>query len=331
MKALNCYIEIGEQIRMDFATSVEIEKSFRTFTDTCTITIPRNIKVTQQGQGIKGGIKQYVKQGSRVRVALGYDNDLQTEFEGFVSRINPDIPMVIYCEDYMDHLKRTNINHSFKNTTLPAVIAYLVGEYHKDPARPRINYQVTSTTSLGSFVVENATTVKVLEKLKEYGFYSFFRGDTLYCGYPSEFATGKRQTYYFDRNIISNDLEYKLREDQQVKVKAISHFLDGSKKEVEVGEDGGDHRTLNFFNVAAADLKSVAQEELKKFTDPGYRGSFTSFGQPTVEPGDTVELKDPEYPERDNESYQADSVKITWGTNPAGYRRTITPGYKLKN
>lgn len=326
MYVLTSHIEIGEQIKIDFVTQVDIVSSWKNFTDTAEITIPRNITVTETGKGIKKGIKNYLKQGDPIKIQLGYDGNLKDEFVGFVARIKPDVPMVIMCEDYMYQLKRVTVSGSFEAISLQDLVKYIVAEYHKSN-RPAINYEVTSTTSIGSIVFENVSIVKVLEDLKTRGFYSFFRGNTLYVGFQSDFGIGQRFNFDFQKNIISNSLEYRLTEDLRVKVKATSHAPDGKKISVEVGDSDGDTRTLNYYNLSEAELKKHAEEDLKRMKRTGYMGGFTSFGRPFVQHGDICAIVDAEYTERDDEAYQADSVKVSFGMG--GYRRTIELGYKV--
>ncbi|MCG9911842.1 MAG: hypothetical protein MH137_11125 [Flavobacteriales bacterium] len=326
MYVLSSHIEIGQQLKFDFVTQVKIVSGWKQFTDVAEITIPRNVTVADTGAGIKRGIKNYIKQGDRVLIQLGYDGNLKTEFEGFVSRVKPDIPMVIMCEDYMYHLKRVKVSKSFESVTLNDLVKYLVAEYHKTD-RPRIEYEVTATTSIGSIVMEDVSIIKVLQELQVRGFYSFFRSNKLFVGFQSDFGIGTRHNFGFQTNIISNNLEYRLTDDLRFKVKATSHKPDGKKITVEVGDADGDQRTLQYYNLSQAELKKHAEEDLKRMKRGGYLGSFTTFGIPFVQHGDLCHLTDNDYTERTNETYQADTITTAFGMQ--GFRRTIELGYPV--
>ena len=334
MYVLASHITIGEQLKLDFVTEVVINSSWQTFTDTAEITIPRKVWVTDKNSsgGVKKGIRQYIKPGDKVVIELGYGDEKHVEFEGYVAGIKPDAPLVITCEDCMYHLKRVSVTKSWKTVKLKELVGYLVDEYNKarDPGiRPEIKFEASAETEVGGFVAEKKTIAQVLESLKEFGISSFFRGNTLHVGYQSEFAKGKRYRFDFQENIVSDDLEYRMTEDVKVKIQAISNMPNGQKKTVEAGDPDGEIQSLNFYNISESDLKKKADEALKNIKRDGYKGSFTTFGLQPVRHGDTVELVDNEYTERSNQVYEVDTVKTSFGMG--GFRRTLTPGYRLKS
>jgi hypothetical protein len=61
-----------------------------------------------------------------VKVTLSYLGlEEHVEFEGYVRRVLPNFPYGIECEDSVYFLRRTNLNKSWKDTTLKAIIKYL--------------------------------------------------------------------------------------------------------------------------------------------------------------------------------------------------------------
>lgn len=320
---LSSHIEFGSQIKLDFVTEVSIESSWRLFTDTAEIQIPRNIRIA----GDPDGIKKYIKQGDRVLIQLGYDGNLVNEFEGFVNRISPKIPLTIFCEDYMYHLKRVSFTNSWKQVTLQDLVAYLVNHYNAS-GRPRIEFECEQTSVIGSFVFEETTILKALEVLKDtVGFVSFFRGNKLFVGFPYKLnGQSRSEKYHFQKNVVTDDLEYRLAEDLRIKLKATSHQPNGQKITVDVGDPDGEERTYTAYKMDKESLKAKAESELELYKRTGYRGSLTGFGIPFVQHGDSVTIIDNEFPEREGR-YVIDKTIVKFGTG--GFRRTVEIGKQL--
>jgi hypothetical protein len=74
-------------------------------------------------------------------------------------------------------------------------------------------------------------------------------------------------------------------------------------------------------------LKIWGEQELKKQSFVGYKGSFIAFGYPYVRHGDHINLIDPKYPERDG-IYKVKRVIYTGGSNK-GLRQEIFLDWKF--
>lgn len=119
--------------------------------------------------------------------------------------------------------------------------------------------------------------------------------------------------FHFQRNIVSHSLEYLSRDDRKIKVKAISLLSGNRKLEKELGDPDGETHTLHYFGIESeAEIKRLAENDLEKMTVEGYKGGFTAFGTPFVRHGDTVEIRDDEYPERVGR-YFTDATRTTFG------------------
>ncbi len=175
--------------------------------------------------------------------------------------------------------------------------------------------------NLGKFRIETPTTsAKVLEAIRDtYGLYSRFLPDgTLSVGFPydvEQVATAGAPVLEFGRNIIDDtNLFFQREEDQLVKLLAVSIFSDNSKIEVEVGDPNGEQRTLYVYEVPATDLRTYATNQLSRFKYKGYTGSLTLFAEPKVTVGEAVEIRNPEFPEKDG-FYLVRSVTTRFGAN----------------
>src|SRR5690606_13393849 len=100
-------------------------------------------------------------------IQLGYNGELQTEFEGYVTAIRPTIPVEVHCEDEAWKLKQTTVNKSWKQTTLKEVVTYIL---------PDADVSEVQDVTLKPFVIKDISAYKALEKLKEvYGLTAYFR------------------------------------------------------------------------------------------------------------------------------------------------------------
>lgn len=297
-------------LEFDFVHNLEIEKSRKTLTNTCKITLPRKIKV------LNGDINEILKRGSKVVVKLGYAPDLRTEFTGYIARIDAKIPFVVYCEDEMWQLKQNSFTKAYKKVKLKELISYVY------PGKSRV-----ADLELGGFVIKQQSTAQVLEALKKFGLQCYFDADgVLIADFAGSLAAKPVEVRYdFNANIIDNDLEYRRKEDIRIRVKGISKQPDGKKIEVFFGDTDGDERTLNFVNLSREQLVKILEKELEKLKQDGFKNGFTAFGLPYAEPGNIAVLTDPEYAER-NGSYLIEAVTVSSGE---GFRRKITLERKL--
>ncbi|WP_338813658.1 hypothetical protein V9L05_20000 [Bernardetia sp. Wsw4-3y2] len=311
MKQLTSYIQIGN-FEFDFINEVQIESSWDSLTDTCTITIPK--KLQWKGKDVVQGANAIFQIGSVVRVFLGYDYAFELVFEGFLTRIEPKRPLKLYCEDAMWNLKQTEVKGlSQRNATVKS----LLSDYYKGELK-------TFEADLGKFRIQNATLANVFEELdKNYSLKTFFRNGVLHVGTPYLLTADDRKKHSFDfeKNIIDSDLEYKRKDEVKIKVKAISiSSKDNSKIEVTKGDTEGELRTINKVDLSKAQLEEEAIRQIDLLKYEGFRGSFESFGEPFVRFCDIVELTDPNIQERNGE-YFVKSVSYSFGMN--GYRQNV--------
>ena len=139
---------------------------------------------------------------------------------------------------------------------------------------------------------------------------------------------GETVKYRLRYNVIKDDeLKYQLAEDVRLKVKAVCYYKDGTKIEGEIGEEGGETKTLYYYDVKdAGELKALAREELERYRFDGYRGRIETFLAPYALPGMVAQLDDPVYRERGG-NYYIESTEVTFGTG--GARRKIEIGIKV--
>jgi len=307
MIIVSIYITIGNLI-FKYANSIKVDSSWMNMTDTCNITLPRKLSLSKTGQPLF----DLIKPGQIVKVQIGYDNLLEDVFQGYVTRVMPTIPLQIEAEDSMYLLKKERFIFSLKSANLIDILKQIwKGDIDAFDAE------------LGSFRAE-ATGVKILEKIRDsYGLRSFFRGEKLVCGKPYEVENRSNFTFNYEK-LQERSLEYINAEDVKLRVKAISILPNNTRIEEIIGDEDGDERTLNFYNItSASQLKKLAEAELGRLKYSGYRGSFKTFGSKVIKHGDIVGI----FGDTNNDvagTYYVDRVVSTVANN--GYKQEVHLG-----
>lgn len=325
---LTCKILIDNKYSFNFANSIEIVSTWQTLGDTCTLLLPSKGVLITEGANINTqtefSFEQRFKVGMSVKVWIGYDNENELKFSGFIREIKPKNPFELICEDAVFNLKRSEpISTNFEGT-LKSLLSFVAPTAIISDSIPDVQ--------ISNFIINKATPAEVLGKLKEsYGLCAYYRGDVLFVGLPyTEFNSVEPVEYTFqeDVHIDSDNLTYKRIEDIKIKVKAISFQKDNSKIEIEVGDANGELRTLHTSGETdKSKLEAWAKSQLDRLKYEGYSGSFDVFGLKTVEHSASVSIVDERYKERSGQIYVVDKVTTNWGVN--GFKQNIEIGKKL--
>lgn len=316
MYRLTSKIEISGTKRweLESVTEVEITLDTEQLTDTCKITLPKRLKW-------EGEEETPVHRGDAVKVWLGYDGELQPVFTGYVRDVGFKTPIVLTCEDEMMKLKQLPaVKKAYKSVTIEELL--------KDQGLP-YSIKVMGEQSLGQYRVTADTVASLLGHLRENGIRSFFRYENgepvLYCGVLFDKDDKATQVFATGLNIISDQsLEQQQAENIRLRVKAISLMPNNKKIKVEVGDADGEHRTLHTYNKTESELKSWAEQEIKRLKRDGLKGSFTTFGAKLVDKLTAIGIK------IDGEKkgvYQVAKNVIKYGTG--GFRQEITLGSRI--
>lgn len=299
---------------LDFVTAVEITRDTEKLTAEAKITLPKKMKWD-------GSAEIPVHRGDSVRISLGYDDNLQLAFVGWVRDVGFKTPVVITCEDDMFKLKQMPaVKKAYRSVTLETLL--------KDQGiTHRLN--IMGEQSLGAYRVTADTVASLLGKLSEQGVRSFFRNEdgepVLYCGVLFERDSTPAQVFKTGLNIISDQsLQQQKAENMRLRVKAVSLMPNNKKIKVEVGDSDGEHRTLHTYNKTESELKAWAQQEIKRLKRDGLTGSFTTFGYKLVDPLDAIGLI---IDGTKMGVYQVKKVVIKYGDG--GFRQEITLGLRV--
>jgi len=307
--------DTGTSIVFDHISKAEIKQSVKELGDTATVVIPR-----QYGKIKSKAVLDHIKAGDKVKLELGYNGELFTEFTGYLREIGSGYPLTLQVDDELYPLRKNSWNESWKSITLKDLLTKIAEGYKIEC--PDVN--------LGAFQIDNASTLVVLRELKrQYGFYSLLKDGVLHCQFAYDVrGVGNIYTYNVQKNVKKTNLQYTRKEDNEMQITAISTMQGGNKITVKVGSKDKDasQRTLNFYNKSKSELQELAQKELDRLVFDGFTGTITGFGYPRVCAGDTLKIIDAKEPERDG-SYLVEEACINYGN--AYYERVCRLSYKV--
>lgn len=368
-----------------FVNEIEINSSWQNLTDTCKIVMPKKVYVADEngkrvnwlGQSAIGSdtTVPLMLRGDKITIELGYNYptvnnpeviETNVLFDGFITRINPRLPIEIHCEDRMYQLKQLKLNNKVYSNKLYSVQDMIQEMLLQFPQTKDIKLitgssigQKIETNINDEFRTQDDTIASVLERLrKEARLNSYFRGNELRCSGIVYFPADREvKRFSFQKNIISDDLEFRRVEDIKLgakcysvnKTDTFSTNVNKSNKtkrkrlETFVGQKDGELRTLfiNDVNITAAKyynvttptdaqmitiLQILGERELRKFYYTGFFGKFSTFGLPKVKHGDEIAIEDNILPER-NGSYLCKGVRTSFGQG--GFRQDIELHLKL--
>lgn len=298
--------------------SIDIECSVDNLSDTAVITLPEAF------MNQVFNIGNEVKRGSEVIIKAGYDDELQTEFVGFVQDVvNNDNSLKIKCEDALFLFRKSVKDVELKPTSLPKIAQLLI-----DQIDPTYKLVCDYTITYEKFVIHQATGYDVLKKLAEEtkaNIYFNTEKKELHI-HPPYIEKSGEAIYSMQRNIENSSLEFKKAIDRKVEVTVEKTNLSGKIESLTVGSTGGDKITLKVGSVSTVDLKKIANAELIRRSADMYEGSIDTWAIPFVQPTYSVKIKDEDYPEKDGKYYV---VGVTTSISESGFKRTIKLGIKL--
>lgn len=321
-------ITIGE-FKFRYTTKITITKSFDKMTDTATIVMPN--KFLKDNKTITVGSNNVFKKNDPVTIKIGYFPNLKTEFEGFISKITPDSPLKLECQDRMFLLKQVNLDSkTFTDATIKDVVSYVAPD-------ETVVYD-DENTHIGDFQIDNKSfvnAVKVFEVLnKQFGLKIFYKSGVLQVRILTSILTQAGDTIgmSFQKHIISSQLAYVKEEDLDLVIKAES-ILDDNKRIILYGSksegkvivsktkiQAAQTKPMVKYNFTEAQLKAEIERTIDDFIYEGYSGKYKTFLEPSVDPEDKVQLFDNKNLEREG-IYSVRSVSKEFGVS--GGRQTV--------
>lgn len=294
-------------------SEIHIEKSWKEFTGTAEIILPRNVRDFGR---IEAG--KLFELGDPVIVKFGYGTgELPLEFTGYISDVADGIPYRLKCEDEMFKLKRGSVSVSKKGITLKQLLGMIAPGYEVDcPDIP-----------LGTVRYTNVAPIAILENLKkELGIYTYFVNQILHAadGNSQEGGTIK---ILLEKEAVSENLNKKSMADEKVLVKFRSLQRNGKYITHEEGDKNGTVQIRNWPYLTMNEIEVRAKRIIELQKSKGFDGTITLFGIPRAEQGMKIEIESLFYKNMSGTYYIDKVVKDFSG---GGIRQEITIGNKAE-
>lgn len=315
MYRLNWDIAIGGY-KVKTLTEVKITTSVLNLSDTATITMPGQYLNTWRK------IEDKVHVGDAVTIKLGYDNNLETEFTGYLKRISRDNnSLVLECEDALWLTNKMVADMEYKSISLKELLTGILAQVD-----PEMTVECDYDFTYEKMVVFKSTALDVLKKVHEDTKANiWFEGKTLHVHPVYQQAKGDKPVIYdTEVNVQSNELKWKDQTDRKVLIEVAYTNAKGEISKQQFGVGGGEKVTRFVKANNEGDLRKAAENEYNLWNYSGYEGSLTGWLVPVVRAGGSVRLRDKERPEG---VYYVTGVEIEFGRN--GAKRKVTLGRKL--
>ena len=310
-------IKIGGY-RLKMVEKVSIKRSVELLADTATVTLP----ATVFNKTIS--IEDKIKVGDAVEIELGYNDDLKTEFKGYLKSIKTDGgSLTLELEDDIYLFRKSVKDEEMKDASVRKILENICSQVGGFSVS--CDYDFT----YDKFVINNATGYDVLKKIQDEASPNIYLKDKVLHVHPQYAEIFGEARYDFGKNIERDgtDLKYKSEDERKLLVVVEGSNEKGETVSVEVGTTGGDKMTLKLPGVSSkSSLEQKAQSVLEQKVYTGYEGSFQSWLVPYVDAGYKVAITDPDY-EVKNGTYYVISVETTFSKD--GGVRKITLGKRL--
>ena len=316
MYRLNWHITIGKY-KVQTLKEVKITTSVLNLSDTATIEMPGQYLNTWRT------IEDKVHVEDPVTIQLGYNNDLETEFTGYLKRIaRDDNSLVLECEDALYLMDKTVKDVEYKSIKVKTLLENILKQVD-----PEMKVECDYDFTYEKMVVFKSTALDVLKKIhSDTKANIWFEGKTLHVHpvYQKKKEGEKPVIYDTEVNVQSNELKWKDEKDKKVMVEVKFKKPNGELAKQEYGVSGGKKVTKYVQSSSEKDLKKAAENEYNLWNYSGFEGSLTGWLVPVVKAGGSVRLRDKERPEG---TYYVTGVEIEFGQS--GAKRKVTLGRKV--
>lgn len=318
-----CNIEFktqaGVTYRLRGLHHYEAKKSVHQIVQTCKITLPLSVLMQNNDLLQRTKLIDKIQEGDKITIYLGYNGNNKKEFEGYIKRINPKMPLELECEDEMYLLRKIRLKRNFQKNDIKEVIAFVLEELEKQQQLRIALYANMPQVTVFNFWMKEANGVTVLQELEDKYMLNSYLTEidgvkTLYVGlmYGLKKNTVK---YAFNQNTINlDDLKYNRPGERTLKIELRHIGRDGKEQKYVFGDPKGEN-TISVphnGNASYEDLKHHADAIMQQQQSGGYKGSFTTFLIPKVEPADVADCVDDQFASRSGQ-YYISTVTTTFG------------------
>ena len=331
---LSCDITIGT---FNFTTvhDVRVKRSMRNLMDTAQITLPQYGYVTRGKSASRNlvNIRELINDGDYVLIKLGYNGQLQTEFEGFVYRRGLGNPMVVECEGYSWQLRnKVDVTKYYPETKASTLLALTA-------ANTNVTTRVADDLPLVKMRLTHVNGVQIAEEIKKIsqGVLNvfFISPRELWCGLTyTPYSQGTdplglgTANYRLGYNCVRNNRLKQRTVNEPVQVIYSGMYATGKRIYTASEAQTAKRKEKAVINNIPDEptIKKIANEKQYRANYTGLEGSITGFLQPFCWPGWRVNLADKRNPEQ-NGVYLVESTEVLFGMS--GGRRIVELGPRI--
>lgn len=313
-------------------TSCEIRSSLSDPADYCRLVLPRKVKW-------EGFTSNPIRRGDKIKVWLGYDDDLELAFVGYVMSVSEDFACVLDCMDDFFLWRRTQpVDICFNVAVSPARFLQDLGYDSSILEYTSINdvtgYELMEVDAFRNSVYGGALFLNRLGLFCKFLIDEDSQSSSLAVFDPFENNAAVELPLDSSRNLIDWKLKFTDPADAKAFVKLGSvescYLVDSAPvyHEIILGEDVPGARRLvdKPWGWSEQMLKSAAEYYYKLFTRGGLSGSLLSFGSPLLNITDALRIS---IFDKDFGLYSIDSLNISFSSR--GFRQSFRLGYKLSD
>lgn len=328
------YKEVGASFVFSGVHEVKVKNGLDSVTTDCSIALPTAARLRlKDGNFLPVTLGDLIADGDGVRVELGYDGVLRTEFEGFVKRRVVDKMLLLECEGYERVLRLgVKMTGNYKSTTLKGLLTDML-------KGTGIGLSCSVDFPLVGMQMDGANGLQVIDHIKRVsegaiGVF-FIEPKTLWAGliytpYVNGVDLFKLPTasYRLGYNCpLENGLKKKVVS-EPVSVLINGKLVSGDLVRTEAKDKTAKRQVKYFLNNVpdAAMLAEFASEKQRRLNYEGFEGFLMGFGVPYCAPGYRVNVIDNRYADASG-TYLCEGIEVTFGLN--GFRRRVNIGLKV--
>lgn len=318
MLVLNCRIEFegARKWTLTNLVNIKIERNADSMMDWCEIELPSRLRWDCKRECP-------LQREDKVNIWLGYNDELELAFKGYVINIYNLERLKIFCGNEM-YVKR------YKPIEMGTLTTGKFIDYAKKVSGES-EIRIDESINLGTFYQRNRHFSTLLDDLKvKYGIKSFYvlvEDRSVLC-FGRLINTNIRAVFDLEKNVVKNNLVLNRNIAQGIEINLIStdnrnkviHILNG------IGVCPYKKVYFRYRNLTENDLKDEMERLRKDYALRTYSGTITVFGGHLVEKYDLIGLK--ENGEKRG-VYEVQKNVITFGLN--GYRQIITLGNERRD
>ncbi len=316
-------ITIGN-LKFKGCKSFEIEKNVNNLSATGKVELPLRGMLTGEKGREKIMVDDRIKTGDTIKIEAGYKEHLiHVIFEGYITNIDPSDSVKITVEDAVYLLRKNPVLIDKKDITVKELCSLLL------PNSGGLSLSLNIVNAKIDVFKYKGNAAGALAKLKEtMGLTCYFDGKELFAGGKQMNTKGKINAIY-GRNIFKNQTSYQYADANPLQVTVVGKKESGEEIKVVEGIEGGSTMTFYKYNVTDKEaLKTMAKEELARYSFNGFKGSVELWFIPFSEPGGSVNYKNENYKQETTGSYFNEGVNYSFSTNN-GLKQNVKMGAKL--